>query len=526
MARVVADGGQQQCVARQRRCRRPIQAEPILDRRAEPGIDESRDHHNLFQTDRPLMSKFDSIYARLPVWGQHSAVTAYGLYWSWLRFGPGYRTYVKEFRQRDTFTSEQWQAWQQEALRRQLCEAVKHVPYYRDTWSSSEQQAALAGQLQELPFLEKQPLRDHPRSLLREDLRTRHESVSKTSGTTGTPITNYWTWPEVRKRIALREARSANWAGVSFKMPRVTFSGRIVVPDVNSSGPFHRFNAVERQTYFSAFHLKPSAAQSYVDALWKHRPIWMTGYAVSYYLLAKFVLEQQLAVPDSLRAIITTSEKLTEQMRATMTAAFGCRVFEEYSTVESAVFASECEQGRLHVSPDVAIVEILRPDGSPCDYGEEGEVVATNLMRQYQPFIRYRLGDMAKWDDEPCPCGRQMPVIKEVVGRIEDVVIGIDGRRMVRFHGIFVDQPHVREGQIIQESLQQIRARVVPSEGFGDEDADDIIARIRQRLGPEVNVAVEIVKEIPRTPAGKTQAVINLMRNRGVAEAERTGLNT
>jgi phenylacetate-CoA ligase len=284
----------------------------------------------------------------------------------------------------------------------------------------------------------------------------------------------------------------------------------MVEPDPDSKGPFYRFNLVERQVYFSAFHLRPDTARFYVDALRRHRIQWLTGYAVSYYLLAKLVLEQHITVP-ALKAIITTSEKVTPDMRTIMERAFGCRVYEEYSTVENAVFASECEQGRLHVSPDACVLEILRPDGTACEPGETGEVVATCLMRDYQPLIRFRLGDVAAWDPESCPCGRAMPVIKEVIGRIEDVVVGPDGRQMVRFHGVFVDQPHVREGQIVQETLDRVRVKVVPCAGFGDADVRDIMARVQQRLGKEVKVIVEPVTEIPRTKAGKFQAVVSLL---------------
>ena len=238
----------------------------------------------------------------------------------------------------------------------------------------------------------------------------------------------------------------------------------------------------------------------------------MTGYAVSYYLLAKFILQQGLQVPP-LKAIITTSEKVTPEMRSVMEKAYHCKVYEEYSTVENALFASECEHGRLHVSPDVGIVEILRPDGSPCGSGEVGEVVTTCLMRTFQPMIRYRLGDLAAWDPEPCPCGRSMPVLKEVVGRIEDVVVGPDGRQMVRFHGIFVNQPHVMEGQIIQESLDHIHVKVVPTEGYGDSDDQDIIHRVQQRLGQNVNVTVEVVNAIPRTNSGKFKAVVSNLKS-------------
>jgi phenylacetate-CoA ligase len=214
-----------------------------------------------------------------------------------------------------------------------------------------------------------------------------------------------------------------------------------------------------------------------------------------------------------LRAVITTSEKVTAEMRRVMQRAYGCRVYEEYSTVENALFVSECPHGRLHSSPDVAHVEILRPDGTPCDPGEAGEVVTTNLSRVYQSMIRFRLGDVAAWDPEPCPCGRAMPVMREVLGRIEDVVVRPDGRRLVRFHGIFVDQPHVREGQIVQETLSRIRVNIVPVDGFGERDRADIARRIRQRLGDDVEVIVAPVADIPRTRAGKFKAVVSLLND-------------
>jgi phenylacetate-CoA ligase len=362
-----------------------------------------------------------------------------------------------------------------------------------------------------LPLLEKDLLRADASAFLRADMQPSHPQIFLTSGSTGTPISSYYTVPELRRSLALREVRSAGWAGVSFGMPRATFSGRMVEPDPESKGPFYRYNAAERQVYFSAFHLRLDTAHQYMQALKRHKIEWGTGYAVSFYLLAQFMLEKHIP-PPNLKAIITTSEKLTPEMRVAMERAYRCKIYEEYSTVENAIFASECECGRLHVSPDVSVVEILRPDGSPCSEGEAGEVVVTTLSRAYHPLIRFRLGDVAVWDEKPCPCGRQMPVIKEVIGRIEDVIIGPDGRQMVRFHGIFVNQPHVREGQIIQETLDHIRVRVVPTHNFGDPDIQDVIQRVQQRLGRDVTVSVETAASIPRTKAGKFQAVVSRLK--------------
>ena len=467
------------------------------------------------------MGRFDGLYRRMPRAGQNAAITLYGLYWHWLRFGPGWDRFRREYLRRERFTAAEWGEWQKTALRDALRAAALHVPYYSTSWSESERSAALAGRVEDLPLLPKDAIRADPEAFLRKDVRSRSRLAFHTSGSTGTPVRTLWTVAEVRDSMAVREVRSAGWAGVSFRRPRATFSGRLVEPDPESRGPFHRFNAVERQVYLSAFHLRADTARQYVRALIAHRIEWLTGYAVSYWLLARFMLDQGLRVPG-LKAVITTSEKVTPDMRRVMEAAYGCRVYEEYSNVENSLFASECGQGRLHVSPDVGLVEILRENGTPCGPGETGEVVSTTFMRWSQPLIRYRLGDLARWDSSSCPCGRPFPVLEEVVGRIEDVVVGPDGRQLVRFHGVFIDQPHVREGQVIQETLGRIRIRVVPQGPFGSADTEDIIRRVRQRLGSQVDVVVETVEQIPRTAAGKFRAVVSLIPR----ETDRSGMGT
>ena len=179
-----------------------------------------------------------------------------------------------------------------------------------------------------------------------------------------------------------------------------------------------------------------------------------------------------------------------------------------YSGVEACCLASECEHHSLHVSPDVGIVEIVNKRGEHARPGEEGEIIATGLLNFDQPLIRYRTGDLAVWSDSPCPCGRNMPVIKELVGRLEDTVIGPDGQEMVRFHGILIGIPGVREGQFIQESLVEFTVRVVAPHGLAPAEEKTICDRVRARLG-DVSVTIEKVESIERTARGKFKAVIS-----------------
>jgi phenylacetate-CoA ligase len=126
-------------------------------------------------------------------------------------------------------------------------------------------------------------------------------------------------------------------------------------------------------------------------------------------------------------------------------------------------------------------------------------------------MVRFRLGDVAAWSSQTCSCGRGMPLVKEVFGRIEDVVIGPDGRRIAQFYGVFVGLPHVREGQVLQESRERIRLRVVVTQDFNATDGDTLVARMRQRLGEGIEIVVDVVDEIPRHKSGKFQQVVSLL---------------
>ena len=115
------------------------------------------------------------------------------------------------------------------------------------------------------------------------------------------------------------------------------------------------------------------------------------------------------------------------------------------------------------------------------------------------------------WSEERCSCGRDhLPLLKELTGRLEDAVVAPDGRQLVRFHGIFINVPHVLQGQVVQEARDQFLVRVIAEDGFGNEQIAEIKRRMTARLGP-VAVVVERVAELERSARGKVRAVIRRM---------------
>jgi len=144
-------------------------------------------------------------------------------------------------------------------------------------------------------------------------------------------------------------------------------------------------------------------------------------------------------------------------------------------------------------------------------------VLCTGLLNDAQPLIRYEIGDVAAWSSDTCACGRnQFPVLQELVGRIEDVVIGLDGREINRFHGIFIDLDHVIEGQIVQQQRDLICVNVVPAAGFGERDEEVIRRRISGERLPGIRVDIRKVDQIERTASGKFRAVISHVRSQQV----------
>ncbi len=459
------------------------------------------------------MSWVEVAYRHLPVWLQNAAVSAYGVMWQRRRFGPGFEAALRAAKERESFSAEAWRRYQTERLRQLMRVALTSVPYYRDVYrglglTEDRIERFTLEELTGLPLVGKQEIRPAPRRFVSEQAGTLHTYL--TSGSTGTPLAVYMSPRTRRHWQALYEARCVNWAGVHRRMSRAMIGGRLVVPRGVARPPFWRTNRVERQLYLSAFHIAPTTTADYLAAIDAFAPAYLAGYASAWFILSRFAQEQGRAARP-VKAILTSSEKLEPFMRETMEGVFGGPVFDAYSGVEACCLASECEYHRLHVSPDAGIVEILDDDGQPVAPGKAGEIVATGLVNLDQPLIRYRTGDVASWSAEACPCGRAMPVLAALEGRLEDVVIGPDGRETVRFHGLYVGLQGIMEGQVVQEALDRIVILVVPGPNFRPREAEEIQRRVRARLG-EVSVRVEPVERIERTAAGKFKAVISHVR--------------
>lgn len=454
------------------------------------------------------------LYHRLPGPARSTLASARGLYLRAWRYGPETDELVAEALEREAWPPARWQAWQQERLAEQLHHAATSVPYYRALWRSRR----LAGDrrpwdvLAHWPVLGKDAVRQTPRAFVADGCDVRRMFHEHTSGTTGTPVSVWFSRSTVRRWYALFEARWRRWNGVSRHDPWAIVGGQLVAPAAATRPPFWVWNAPLHQLYLSSYHLAPGHVGAYADVLRRSGVRYVLGYASSLASLAALAEEQGVALPP-LRVALSNAEPFYAHQRETVSRAFHAPVRDTYGMTEIACAASECSQGTLHLWPEVGVLEVLDDGtGEAAPAGSAGRFVCTSLLNPDMPLVRYEVGDRGAPGDpsRPCGCGRGLPAVTNIEGRCDDVLLARDGRLVGRLDPVFkLDMP-IREAQIVQEAIDRIRVAVVPAAGYRKADGQSISARLRQRLG-DVDVTIDLVDDIPRSANGKFRAVVRAM---------------
>jgi phenylacetate-CoA ligase len=234
------------------------------------------------------------------------------------------------------------------------------------------------------------------------------------------------------------------------------------------------------------------------------KPTVLIGNPTALLLLAKFVNESQARPKVSL--IISMSDQLLSEERNRLTSIFGTNVYDFYGSNEIGSIAAECEeQVGHHVSSENVIVEIVGTNGAAVSRGQIGSVVITDLNNYTMPLIRYKIGDLSSLLDDECPCGRGLPLLGPIEGRITDVIVTPDGRFMClsTFGSRVLHETHVEQFQIHQGSRYELTARVVLGPQWRKVEGEIIRRKIQSIVGDAMKVRVDFPEVLEMRPSGK-----------------------
>jgi phenylacetate-CoA ligase len=342
--------------------------------------------------------------------------------------------------------------------------------------------------------------------------------TGRTSGTTGQPIKVPYT------KIAYQKEYAFWWyhrtfGGVKIGDKIATIAGHKVTSASRDGPPFWIFNVADNQIFFSSYHLSLKNIPHYVNKLNEFKPELIHGYPSSIYLLAKFILENQLQIQFKPKMIVTSSEATFDFQRRTIEQAFKSKVYIFYGNIECCGHITECSYGKLHLQPYHSHVRIIKEDGSDAGKNETGRLIATNFSNYAFPLINYDTKDIVKISNEQkCQCDSGGMVLESIIGRIEDFIVTPEGRVIVRLGHLFKDVKYIRNAQIEQNNPKQIVIRIEQEKKYSSVIERQVLREARSRLGNSMEINFEYVNEICKEKNGKFKFIVQKMKHNDIAE--------
>jgi phenylacetate-CoA ligase len=401
-------------------------------------------------------------------------------------------------------------ARQRERLGNILRYAALHSPYYGRLFREQrfDPEHFEPQEFQALPLLTKAIIRASTDEILSRKFAPNQLGVHRTGGSTGVALTTYFdrTWLEHRTADAMR---SDQWAGCFHGMKIASLWGNPPLPKT-MKGKI-RALLYDRFIYLDTIDLSDRSIEEFIAKWRRGRPEILFGHSHSLYLFARFVLDKGITGLRP-RGIISTSMMLLANERQVIESAFKCKVTDRYGSEEVALIACECERHEgMHLNIEYLYIEFLKPDGSAALPGEEGAIVITDLLNRAMPFIRYRIEDVGVPSERRCGCGRGLPLMERVTGRVADFLKRRDGSLVA---GVSLVErtltaiPGLEQLQVVQQSIDDIVLHVVRAPDFTAATEQALLSGFRTIFGPGINIRAEYVGRIPQERSGKYRFAI------------------
>jgi phenylacetate-CoA ligase len=212
-----------------------------------------------------------------------------------------------------------------------------------------------------------------------------------------------------------------------------------------------------------------------------------------------------------LRELRLMSEAIDAPSKQLLRETWKVPVTDVYSAQEVGYIAVQCpEHDHYHVQAESVYVEVIDDEGQACSPGEVGRVVVTPLHNFAMPLIRYEIGDYAEVGG-PCSCGRGLPVLTRVMGRVRNMVTLPNGeRRWPNLAGPFYrDIAPVVQHQIVQHDLERVEARLVVERSLSSAEEASLRTLIVGRLGHDFQVSISYPERIQRSRTGKFEEFVS-----------------
>jgi phenylacetate-CoA ligase len=381
-------------------------------------------------------------------------------------------------------TPEKLAAHRDARLREIVPYAARTVPHYRDLFESlriDPGQIRTAGDLSNLPLVTKSEISKAPDRFI-SDSRRGHLAVTfETSGTTGLRLRIDHDRRSLLANIAYSERERTV---LSHATGKLTGYRELVLGYTGNTRS--KVSAFYRAHTF--LPIRPSRRivtvdqpfETVVQAINDFRPDVLVGYGS--YLEAFYRLVTAFSVSlHRPQLILYGAEAMSPEGQRFIEQEIGIPVHSQYNAVEAFKIGFTCEANRgFHLHDDLCHLRIIDSQGHDVGVGEVGEIVISNLVNHGTVLLNYRLGDRGRLSDDACPCGRTLPLLQDLQGRVEEVIYLSEDHFVAprAVWGVLKSVPEILRYQLIQHQRNHFELRLMTTDEAGYDEA------LRQALVP------------------------------------------
>lgn len=419
-------------------------------------------------------------------------------------------------RQRESWSADRLREYQVARLRRLLIHARDTVPLHRARLDAAGVDPATLrspDDLARIPILEK----DELKVALADGTATSTAFApgdlvaGSTTGSTGVPLRFVEDRGCLRRRRALLD-RGERWTGI---LPgrRLTRVWRKY--EHHSASERRRMRAgllqwipVVEVTDPTGSALGEGGLDAILDRIAGFEPEVIRGYVSALTSLARHAERRG---DDRIRPgrVVGSAEYLSPSDRALLERVFRCKVHNVYGASEAPMVAVDHRDGPdLHVFADYYVTEV-----EPGPPGEPGRLLLTDLTNLGMPLIRYAIGDLAEVAPDHWPEGSPFPRLRAVHGRVNDVFVLPDGRRVSShvWHIYFRDLTWIDRFEVVQEARDRIAITFVTRGRTPDPDALAEARATVEAAFPGITITWNLRDRAEVGPGEKHRAVRSLV---------------
>lgn len=361
-----------------------------------------------------------------------------------------------------------------------------------------------------IPILTRSDIIKYSNTLRASKIPAEHLPIAfaNTSGSAGQPVT-VATTNFLRAVILATGWRAQRWHGVNWASPLLTRSYAKSENFMNGENigtwgpPTEKLSRKGKN-----FYCHDVTTEQIFDLIIKKRPDYVSIYTGSIDLLCD--LAQRRKEFPGVKMFFSRGGAVSDELKKKAHRVFSSSIFEGYSAQECGSIAYACPSGSgLHMNSESVFVEILRDDGEYAMPGEEGNVIVTPLTATAMPLIRYELGDRAIVGEQ-CQCGRRLPMLRRVIGKIAHSFRHPDGRAHIGARiGPLRMLINASRWQVAQVGPVEFEIRYVSDHDSDPFVFENFINHFRALMFSDSQVRFKRVREISVPKSGKFIEYVN-----------------